>query len=385
MNIRLTHARTFTVLLLVFSFFATQASSQVLDFPSPGYKPWNSGPLTWGDFQQRHLPADTKKISDISILSSRTDFEKMKIGNTKFSYARVNIFMDRLLSWYDPDKADDWQLRYNQVIFDMAQLYALQCQIEYNRYYSPSRRPDYGYYNRLFVSRYMALEAESDQGRDSTVIKRYEDEVRNELEQVQQIEPSIPIEGEIRCGAGFYGLYLLQAPLGTASECFGPFQLGGMTFTFRTKEWFYDIDLGVGFGSTLKKSNFYHDPKKDYDWRQGIPTKNVFLTLNAGRQFFSTRYYRFIPYLGAGLTGLEQATEIPINQSRMEISEVLGLRLNAGINADWKMVHFLMDYEPSDLILRMKLFGAYDSFKGLGNFWSINLGIVIGADGCFIK
>ena len=381
--------RTFSVLLLVFSFIALPASSQLLDYPNPGFKSWNDGPLTWDDFQTRHLPADTKKVSEITIMSSRPDYERMKIGNTRFYYGRMNVYMDRLLSWYDPDKTDEWQLRYNQVIFDMAQLSALKYQNEYNSHYSRSQRISNDYYYRLFTSKYEAIEMESNQGRDTSVIKRYEEEIRKELEQIQLVEPSIPVEGEKVWGCGMYFGYELQVPLGAFSNNFTPFSGISMVFDFSKKDWLFDIGMGMGTCSELKTANFYHDPKYNYDWRQGFKTNHFHIHFNAGHEICSTRYYRFIPFMGIGMAGLDQETDIPFNNSptekRHETSEVTGFRLQAGIKADWKMVHIIEEYAPSDVIMRMELFGGYEHFNGIGNFWSINLGLAIGFDGYFLK
>ena len=379
------------VLLLAFSLIAIPASSQIQvpDYTDPGVKHWNDGPLTWQDFQTRHTPADTKKVSEIYVLS-QMDYEKMKIGNTRFYYAKIQVSMDRLLSWYDPDKADEWLLRYNQVVFDMAQLYALQFQNDFNSHYSPSRRANQDYYNRLFSSRYEAIEMESSQGRDSTVIKRYEDEVRKELNQIKQTEPSIPVEGNMIWGLGLYFGVEQQIPLGASTKDFSPFTGMGMSFDFSEKDWFFDLGMGAGTCSELKTANFYHDPKYDYDWRQGFKANHFHINLNAGRQIGSTRYYRFIPFIGVGLAGFNQKTDIPFNDSnnnnnRFETSEVTGFRMQTGIKADWKMLHIIEDYAPCDIIMRMELFGGYDHFSSIGDFWSINLGISIGLDGYFIK
>lgn len=376
------------LLLLAFSLFATPASSQsqVLDYPNPGFKSWSEGPLTWQDFQTRHLPADTKKISEIYV-RSRAEYERMKIGNARFYYANVYVSMDKLLSWYDPDKADEWLLRYNQVVFDMAQLYALQFQNDFNSHYSPSRRLNTDYYNRLFSSKYEAIEMESDHGRDSSVIKRYEEEVHKELEQIERIEPSIPVEGEKKWGLGLYFGLELKAPLGASAKNFGPFFGGSLAYDFSIKDWYFDLGMGMGTCSELKTANFYHDPKYNYDWRQGYKTNQYHLHVNAGKEICSTRYYRFIPFVGVGMAGLGQETDIPTGRSNnsYENSETTGLRLQAGIKADWKIVHIIEDYAPCDVIMRMELFGAYDHFSSVGDVWSINLGVSIGLDGYFIK
>ena len=388
MNIRQFPTRAFPVLLLAFSFIALPASSQLLDYPTPGFKSWNDSPLTWQDFQVRHLPAGTKTVSLLSV-TSRSETEIMIIGNTKFPYVRINAYMDRLLSWYDPDKSDEWQLRYNQVVFDMAQLYALKYQNEYNSRYSRSPSVDHDYYNRLFASKYEAIQMESDNGRDSSVIKRYETEVREELERMELIEPSIPVEGDTICGLGCFAGYEMQIPLGMASKNFGPFSGINLTFDFSMKDWFIDFLIGIGTCSELKTTGFYHDPEYDYDWRKGQPTNHFHVGLNLGRQICSTRHYRFIPYIGAGLAGFDQNTEIPFNNSpnskRFETSETTGFRLQAGIKADWKFRHIIEEYSPSDCILRMEIFGGYDHFSTVGDFWTANMAITIGFDGYFIK
>ena len=380
-----------TALLPVLLLISVSAFSQEQKSPGFATRIWSDGPLTWQDFQTRHIPDDSPKTSEVYVFTD-TQSEVKKIGNTRFMYTEINAYVDKLLSWYDPEKAGQWQLRYNQVIFDLTHIYAKKIQSELNSNFSPSQLDNSDYYSRLLRSRIEALEMESDGGRDTSAIKLYEDEVRRELEQLSLAEPSIPVESRVGWGMGFFWSYDYHPILGAQSQKIGPFHGFGMTIDLRIHDMFLDFDMGADLSSGLKVSDFYHDPKYNYDWVQGKRVDYMHANINIGRQVLSRQYYRLIPYIGIGTAGISQETDIEKEtvgkETRYESSAMWGLRLMAGLKTDWKVLHFMddsFDYAPSDLILRLNLFGAYDRFDTIGSVWSVNLGVSFGLDGYFLK
>lgn len=378
--------KKYPLILLFFSLIALPVFCQNQNDPVAAAKFWSEGPLTWADFQPRHVPDDSEQISEIRVFTYY-DNEKRKTGNVRYTYRTINVYVDNLLSWYDPDKADEWQLRYNQIIFDLAHIYAKKRELELNGLSSTVRYDNNNYYHRLFISKSEALEMESDGGRDTVVIKRYEDEVRKELEEVNTLEPSIPVEGDVIWGLGVFWSYEFHAMLGSSSEKMGAFNGFGMTYDFRIKDMFFDVDMGCGWSPELKASNFYHDSKFNYDWRKGERISHYHANLNIGRLVVNKPKYRLIPYVGIGGTGLSQETEIEKadHKGQYEHSEISGLRLQAGLKTDLKLFHFNEGEAPYDIILRFNLYGAYDHFSGIGDLWSVYLGVSLGLDGYFLK
>lgn len=378
-----------TLLLLALLIVAVPAFCQMQNTIKLGARPWSDGNLTWNDFQVRHVPADSKKISEIYVFSD-TEYDRKKVGNTLFTYVNIDVYIDKLLSWYDPDKADEWQLRYNRIIFDLAQISAKKTQFDLNSTYSPMQNDNSDYYRRLFLSKIDALEMESDGGRDTSVIKRYEDEVRMEFEQINSAEPSIPVESGASWGMGVFWSYEFHTILGAQSQKMGPFNGFGMSIDFRVKDMFIDWAMGAGFSPNLRASGFYYDSKYDYSWREGKSINYFHTNLNIGRQMLNRQYYRLIPYAGIGIAGISQETDIEKedHKGQYESSGFWGLRVQAGLKTDWKIIHFMddyFDYAPSDLILRLNLFGAFDHFDTIGNVWSVNVGVSFGLDGYFLK
>lgn len=379
------------VLLPVLLSVAISAFCQEQKSPILGTRMWSEEPLSWDDFQIRHIPDDSQKTSEVCVFTD-THSEVRKKGNSRFIHVEINAYVDKLLSWYDPDKADQWQLRYNQVIFDLTQIFAKKTQFDLNSTYSPALHNNSDYYNRLLRSKIEALEMETDGGRDSSVIKRYEAEVKKEFEQLSLTEPSIPVESGVSWGMGVFWSYGYHQVLGAQSKNMRPFNGFGMNFDLRIHDMFLDIDMGADRSSGLKVSNFYHDPKYNYDWVEDKAVDYFHANLNIGSQVLSRQYYRIIPYIGLGVAGISQETDIEKEtvgkETRYENSAMWGFRLQAGVKTDWKILHFMDDfyyYAPSDLILRFYLFGAYDHFETIGNVWSVNLGISFGLDGYFLK
>ena len=86
-------------------------------------KEWSeTNVLSWDDFIPVHA-ADIGSNSTISIESRKT-LAFLKYGNTDYPYTNITVHMVPGRSFYDPFMADEWELRCNRVLFDMAELSA---------------------------------------------------------------------------------------------------------------------------------------------------------------------------------------------------------------------------------------------------------------------
>ena len=88
----------------------------------PAIKFWDDSPLTFNDFQVRHISLDE---SPFAQAPQPMDLDggfvgetvKGKEGNLRYSYTRYRTYMDQLNSWYDPTYATPADLRFMQGIF----------------------------------------------------------------------------------------------------------------------------------------------------------------------------------------------------------------------------------------------------------------------------
>nr|MCR5244774.1 hypothetical protein [Bacteroidales bacterium] len=93
----------------------------------PAIKFWDDGPLTFNDFQVRHISLDESPFAqapqpmdlDGGFVGEAASW---KDGNLRYSYTRYRTYMDQLNSWYDPTYATPADLRFMQGIFDIMEI-----------------------------------------------------------------------------------------------------------------------------------------------------------------------------------------------------------------------------------------------------------------------
>ena len=133
--------------------------------------------LTWDDF----TPQDGASTSRNNIaLYMRAEPSVEKIKNNRYCWDDYSIWFNPNASYYDPKNATDWNLRYFNVMFDIAELSArLTLNPSDNSAWSDKRKS----FDRLINASLEAFELESGFGKDTAVIMAYEKEVLEGLEQ----------------------------------------------------------------------------------------------------------------------------------------------------------------------------------------------------------
>ena len=98
-------------------------------FAQNNTREWSQGKLTWDDFKEGKSELHESQISYFAysflFFPERQMFENALVVR---NVARAH--MDRNLSWVNPEYKTEQLLRYNQVIFDIVELYRRKLQIE---------------------------------------------------------------------------------------------------------------------------------------------------------------------------------------------------------------------------------------------------------------
>lgn len=353
------------------------------------FRIWDEKPLTWEEFQPRHTPDDAKFVSDLSC-GIQTETKNEKIGNFRFPIVTSSTKMNKISSWYDPDKCTDWTLRYEQTRFNIMEVMRRRMQNSYN---NNILEKDLGrYYDELIQSTMNAFDMESNYGTDTIIVERYEKEYRDELETLKEEPIKAPIFDKSNWGMSFtigadfekYGSPVSEGL--TASE--------GFTFGFGAlyKRFSIDMTLSMGWSGKLQCDDFFYDEQYDYSWVKGTNVRNGNITFNGGFKLFDNSYMTVTPMVGIGVSFLDQKTDIlksPNNSKDYETSEISGLRTQAGVVFSWKIRRSLVlntfssGYNESKI--NLFVLGAKTDFKQLGNCYSINAGLVWSINGWTVK
>lgn len=341
------------------------------------FKKWDEGPVSWKDFQVRHIPEDSKYISNLSCAIEKNT-RKEKIGNFKFPVLTTTTKMSKLSSWYDPDKCTDWTLRYEQTRFDMLEALRRRMQNSYNRNLLEANLD--AYYRQVIDNAMAAIDMESNYGTDTIVVLRYEQQYRNELDSIKPEPVQVPQfeKGNwgvsIGLGAGYENFFSPMSK-GVPYAVGFNWDLGAIY-----KKWAFDLNVLLGWSGKLKCDNFYYDSKYDYNWTKG---KNVSVgnaNINAGYMVFDNSFLSVTPLVGVGVSFVDQRTNtLRANTTVYEQSEINGFRAQAGLTIDWKIRRNLNTYtyggDYTESKIRFAITGARTGFRGIGPTYSLNASV----------
>ena len=346
-------------------------------------KPWDDGPLKWSDYHAADYPAGLNYTSQSFFIVSH-ESKKVKIDNYKIVYYSVGCSLIKEKSTYDPLRANEWDLRTNQVIFNIWELntrYAQKRSFGETTQGFYKIKSDYQDKAEKQIEEFMQ---ESSKGTDTTVVKKYEETILKELDRNPRREPDMSLAGKVPGMASLYFSYEHGIFLGGASDMIMPTNGFSMGIGYiNKKDWYFDFGL-TGHFTHLKVNDYYYDTQYDYQWNKNKSTNLLRIYLNCGHIVRSNQYYRLIPYAGVAFSELSQQSNTldpksKNNQSYCK-SALSGLCVQAGINAVWIFRHTIRPDEVVDNSLRFKLYGAYDNLSGGKRLWSINMGVTINFD-----
>ena len=160
--------KSLCALTLTLSFYGLSAQNLY----DNSFRNWDEGPIRWSDFQVSRTPDDAKYVSGITCIIFQ-EVERTKVGNYRFPVLKTTTRMNKLASWYDPDKCTDWTLRYEQTRFDILEVMRRRLQNSFNRKFLEPNLD--AYYDQLISSTVDTYDRETNYGKDTLMIMRYEE------------------------------------------------------------------------------------------------------------------------------------------------------------------------------------------------------------------
>lgn len=327
---------------------------------------WNeSKDLTWDDFTPQH-GLEGKTSSNISIYLC-PEYHDRKIRNTYYYWYEYLVAVNPNSSKFNPVTATAWELRYYNVMFDIAELSAREVLGQPQLGGDDDEDPFW----ELLDARFKALELESDYGKDTAVITAYEKEVEEELARNQRLE-LFPDLSSYRCDRRSFTTFIgynNDRIIGSGAGIFEPFN--GFSFGLGNTYRNFKLDANVAFlWSRTLKSGLYHDTKEDYDWVEKRKTLKINPSLTLGYALYSNNYITVHPVIGIGSSYYSQdwKNEDDIKKSSSITSSLCWI---FGLETDWTTY---IDANNSN-ILRFKIHGVHEKNDVLGDVWSLNIGV----------
>ncbi len=360
------------LILIVIGFFLTSGLTA-----QKFKKEWSEGKLTWQDFTEKPSGKDVSELR--YFLGYNT--QKKKYGDTTVIRNVAQCYIDKSLSYIKPEYKTNQYLRYNQVIFDIVEIYRRKLQYEMDRIspYAIGDKFNHIYY--LCNNEIDQFYKESEAGQNPDIITHWGQKVVTELKALN--DDNIP-EFENRN----FG-YALHAGLGTGSfagtlgEYFSP------SFNF-----IFGFDLAykksiLYLNGTLASCKVKRDYVSDQNWNKGQNANLAIIDVSYGYALLDNHKIKLSPFVGLGITELTAKSDVEDedNLSLVDYNMIMGL------NADYKLrtrlnlasTSSLGMKEKVETSLRARLYvtrvNYYDDLKG----YSINLTIGLCGFGNMIR
>lgn len=337
-------------------------------------KYWHEGKLSWSDFRE------FKSQSQASELKYFFGYEsaKERFNDTTIIGIRSYCYIDKVLSWVDTEQKSDLLLRYNQVIFDIVELYKRKLQSDFYGI------PSFYYSDNIFQGVYFNCASEiekfsnqSNNGTNEYVIQSWEERISESLDLVKlQKYPSIvrrKFGYGLHCG---FGAGLFTGDLGTYFTPTINFIFG---FDFAFKNWTTFLNGTLAGGSKVKKE-FY----SDYVWEKNQNVKFAIGDLSLGYALIDNKKFKISPFAGYGFT------EFSLSNENKEDESVL-LHHSSwifGVNSDYKLrkrINLTGLGEYVETSIRSRLYVVPINHVGLFSGYSINLTVGINGFGNLIR
>ena len=256
---------------------------------------WEAGKLSWDEFQGEINSDTTINLFSYKVLLDRA---VEKVGNTTYIYSKFTPYFDQTESWTLPRFKNDAMLQYNQIMFDMLELYCRRATIDYNRNDGGySQEQIASFYRSQLAKRVKELDEATRRGTDASQLPYFETGVALDLERTRfnpaALVEDVPIDyfGEFYVGAtGHFPISDYY------NHAFG-MNLG---FGFGWNRHLWEIDMTLGFGSKAKT---------DFDTRHGWIYEDESLNhyqayLNYGYCAARNSRYQSYPFIGLGANGV---------------------------------------------------------------------------------
>ena len=312
---------------------------------------------------------------------------KRQDGNLKYTEKVSYTYFLKSQAKYDINRCDSWSLRYNQVQFDIYEAYR-----RWHESLMSSGQKNMArslYFEDLEKAALRTFRMESSYGRDTAVIKQYEQRYAAMLDTLAPNPEYVVRTDHDNNGLSFsLGVFYEHFIDGVPGELITtPGLFVGLGYSYKNIS--LQLEMGALDVGHLSERDFWHDPKLDYDWIENGKTKSGRVSANLGYKVIDRPYLTVTPFIGVGLMSISQKTGIidSVLNDGFQHSDLNGTRTQAGLNIDWKIVRNLrpttsryisksehnVTYEEQKVSLR--LYGSRTQFPDIGPAYSVFIGV----------
>jgi len=351
-------------LFIIYIIFINEIQSQ------DNIKYWNEGNLTWADFQEKSSDNEVSELFYNFGYSSK----KQKFGDTTLSRLSAYCYIDKNLSWIDTVFKDDQYLKYNQVIFNILELFRRNLQYELDRLSSISevQNKSQMVYSKL-NSEIKKYKDETEQGDDLDIIDLWDSRITQELKMAS--DDRIPAFTDRNFGYGINLGFGSGFFTNSLSNYFSP-----------TINFIVGFDLGyknsiLYLNATLASDKVKNNFLADNYWSSGQRADVAIIDISMGQALINNQNIKFSPFFGLGITEFTSTTQTePKTDLRfVDYNYLFGLNLDVKLKTTISIIppEFTSPRVKFETGIRIKLYVAHVNYNMDLEGNSINLTVGI--------
>ncbi len=361
-------------LFLIFLFAPILSFSQ--DFNN-SHREWTSGKISWDDFYEVDEPFGTQYSEMSYYINYRTEY--LTSDSAVYETFISNALMSKSGSWvYKNGKTDDL-LKYNQICFDLVEIYSRKLQnglrkIQTSSYLLQSVAYDsLAEINAQLQSEMRTFQKSTEFGSNKKVVSSWEEKVRKSLSDIpREIIPSYKLDNSGFGGSFDIPLSLLFGSMGNKFTN----SLGiGYGIEYLRNEWIYYLRANLVFNSV--KQTFINGNNV---WEKDLSTSQAIIELSAGYPFYTSGKNNLLIF--AGLNLLEFGTTK--NEDRYKdyafysYGPVIGLNYDIPFKKRVNLLSSNFSRTEDNYFYRFRLWMTYfnsgSNVSGLNIYFSIGIG-----------
>jgi hypothetical protein len=324
---------------------------------------WEHGKLTWEDFQSESIDFN-QNDSELSYhISYSTTREKT--GDTTFLKFQTKNFIIPKNSWVKENKKNDQLLKYNQVLFDIIEIYRRELQYDLNRIgniYLADKI--FSQLNEKLNAEIRLFQRQTKLGSEYSKLDEWSLKIDEELKDLEL--EAIPEITDKNFGIGLnigFGTGLFS---GNIRNNFTPSFNIGYGFDFAYKK--FSLLLNASLASNKIKDGF---SENQLTWESNLKTNTTILDASLGYTFIDNSKHKITSFAGIGVFEVAVSDNEGDNYSNHRITST---SLVYGLNYDFKFLKairltpapFFNGYkERAEHSLRVRLYFAHPTFENM--------------------
>lgn len=327
---------------------------------------WHEGPLVWDDLTLKS-PRDFR-TSDLHFRWLTTTEKTRPAWNTVRYVSIPSVALDKSISWHNMERLYPCALAYDQVLFDLNELYFRKMLNEmYSKENTRSSQALYSFYSDQSRGRWNEIYEETNDGLDSAMVAYHAAKIAEELAAVNYPEMN---KTQRYFLLGYNVGYSNSRFFGAAAETFGTAHgvMLDMTMGFKMHE--FSMLLSAGTGALLKDVDFNGTIRE-----KGKNYNHGYIGLTYGYRVYDGTFFSLKPFVGVGGRMLTPLNEGNGENKAKGFSDTVVL---GGAEMHFKFWRSLQQNAGIENCLGLRAFVARDF--GASQAFSLNLGVFYAID-----